>query len=247
MESTRVHGTLAGVGVGPGHYELVTVQAADLLAAADIVFVLVSDNADTGQAERLALFYAEAWRVERLELPQHGGTTPDTAQAWAGPAQAVADWFAAHPGGVAAVAVLGDPALHSAFPRLVAAVRERAPDVSPRLVPGIMPMQEVSALVGAALAGNGQSVAVLPAGTDAGRLRAALRSFDTVVVNKVGGRLPALLEALRETGRLHDAVLHSGGPFTRAGVRPVAELGADEPCRYLSTLVVLPAAGSDTG
>lgn len=83
-------GTLIGLGVGPGESGAPASGAVDRLAAAEVVFV-------PGDTEATVLFYAEAWRVERIDGSD------------AAAARRVADWFAAHPGGTAVFATAGDP------------------------------------------------------------------------------------------------------------------------------------------
>ena len=107
-------------------------RAATLLAKADVVFVPVADSGETGRAERTVLFYAEAWRVERVvfaltRLAPGGEREHDRdarEQAWDAAAAQVARWFAEHPGGTAVFATIGDPCVYSTFSYLAAGVRE---------------------------------------------------------------------------------------------------------------------------
>jgi precorrin-2/cobalt-factor-2 C20-methyltransferase len=234
-------GTLVGVGVGPGDPELVTVKAANLLAAADVVFVPVADSGETGRAEQTVLFYAEAWRIERVVFALHDREhTQRREQAWDAAAVQVARWFAGHPGGTAVFATIGDPCVYSTFTYLAASVRAVVGKLSVELIPGITAMQDLAARSGTSLVEGRESLALFPMTAGPERFREALERGDAVAAYKFGRMLPATLAVLRDTGRLDDAVYGAGLGLAGEDIRPARELDPDAPGPYLSTLVVPP-------
>ncbi|MHA6795410.1 SAM-dependent methyltransferase [Pseudonocardia bannensis] len=110
-------GTLIGLGVGPGEPDALAPGAVDRLAHADVVFV-------PAPAESTVLFYAEAWRVERIG--DHRAA-----------AQRVVEWFAAHPGGTAVFATAGDPTACPSFGVTAVAVRSSAGALRVEHLPGV--------------------------------------------------------------------------------------------------------------
>jgi len=234
-------GVLVGVGVGPGDPELVTVKAVNLLAKADVVFVPVADSGETGRAEQTVLHYAEAGRVERvvfaLHEREHGRARE---RVWDVAAAQVAAWFAAHPGGTAAFATIGDPCVYSTFTYLAASVRDVLGSLDIALIPGITAMQDLAARSGIPLVEGRESLALFPMTAGADRFREALETFDAVVAYKFGRMLPETLRVLRETGRLVGAIYGAGLGLAAQDVRPASELDPGEHGPYLSTLIIPP-------
>ncbi|MGE3289264.1 MAG: SAM-dependent methyltransferase [Pseudonocardia sp.] len=225
-------GRLVGVGTGPGDPDLVTVRAADALAAADVVFVLVAGPDETGTAERVVLHHVEAWRVEPLLLRGRGRP----GQGWDGATARIGDWFLRHPGGTAVLATFGDPGIGSHFGRLAEAVCRTVGPVEIDIVPGLCPMQDVPPLTARPLVGASGTPAVLPgaaAGQGGRRLAAALRDFDTVVATKAGPWWSEILAVIERAGRLDGAVVR----VAAGAVRPAREVPAHR-CPYLATVVV---------
>lgn len=224
-------GVLVGVGVGPGDPDLVTIKAAAVLAAADVVFVPVTETGETGRAEQTALFYAEAWRVERVVVRDRA-----PGEVWDGAVAAVAAWFAAHPGGTAAFATLGDPGVYSTFPVVAAAVAERV-DVLIEYVPGITAAQDLAARSGMALVQGEETLAMVPMA----QVGEALGGYDVVVAEKGGRALPGALAALRTGGRLDGTVYGTRLGLPDEDVRPAATLDPQAAAPHLATLIATPS------
>jgi precorrin-2/cobalt-factor-2 C20-methyltransferase len=244
-EAGRATRRLVGVGVGPGDPELVTVRAVRVLRAADLVLVpvLTGEQPELGRAESVVRAYTgEAERVE-FALSDRGGVTRRRAAAWDAAADRVARAFAAGARTVA-FATIGDPNVYSTFTYLAQTVRTRVASVEIETVPGITAMQDLAARSGTVLTEGTESLALVTATSGTDRIRTALASAGTVVAYKFGAVAGDVLAAVKDAGRLEEAVYGARLGLPGEDVRPAAELSGPVP--YLATLLV-PAARTTRG
>lgn len=220
---------LIGVGVGPGDPELVTVKAVRVLRTADVVFVPVADTGEPGRAEQTVRAHVDR-PLQRLVFAL--GDPAGREAAWQAAAAVIA-----RAEGTVAFATIGDPNLYSTFSYLATVVRRFRSTVEIETVPGITAMQDLAARSHTVLAEGTESLALLPLADGLARLPAALARFDTVVAYKGGRAMPAVLDMLREAGRLDDAVYGASLGLPDEQIAPAAEL-AGVPAPYLSTLIV---------
>ncbi len=228
--------TLVGVGVGPGDPELVTVKAIRVLREADLVLVPVADSGERGRAEATVLAHTRHDRIRRVVFALEAGAAPASREAaWDRAADTVTSAFR-DGAAIIAFATIGDPNVYSTFTYLAATVRERIPGLQIATVPGITAMQDLAARSGTVLCEGTETLALLPLTAGLSRFREALASFDTVVGYKSGWHLPEVLAAVREAGRLGEAVHGAALGLPGEDIRPAAEVTGPAP--YLSTLLV---------
>ncbi|MFD5628039.1 precorrin-2 C(20)-methyltransferase [Streptomyces sp. NPDC127072] len=226
---------LIGVGVGPGDPELVTVKGVNALRAAEVVVVPVMDTGERGRAEATVLHYVPAEKVVRIVFALNERTDRGRREAaWDAAGERVAGLLRAH--AVIAFATIGDPNVYSTFTYLAQTVSELVPGTVVESVPGITAMQDLAARSGAVLAEGTEPLTLVPVTAGTTVLKDALNGPGTVVAYKFGRQAAEVAEALRETGRLDDALWGSALGLESESIRPAAEL-FDGPLPYLSTLI----------
>jgi precorrin-2/cobalt-factor-2 C20-methyltransferase len=227
-------GTLVGVGVGPGDPEHITLKALRELQAADRVFVPETDASagSVGRAERVVSAHVQSFRIQRLMFAMR--EVDARAESWDRAGEAIAAVLRRDE--TAAFATIGDPNLYSTFTYIANTVRAVVPNVEVRTVPGITAMQDLAARSGIVLAEGAEPVVLMPytAGDEA--LRAALDRGDTVVVYKGGRDLPRLLDAVKASGRIDEAVYGEELGSQQQSLGPAGTQDRAGP--YMSTVIV---------
>ncbi|MFD8719671.1 precorrin-2 C(20)-methyltransferase [Streptomyces sp. NPDC059629] len=241
MSSNR----LVGVGVGPGDPELVTVKGVNALRAADVVVVPVMDTGERGRAEATVLHYVGREKVVRVVFALNERSDRGRREAaWDAAGAKVAELLRAH--GSVAFATIGDPNVYSTFTYLAQTIAELVPDVVVETVPGITAMQDLAARSGAVLTEGTEPLTLVPVTAGAAVLKDALSGPGTVVAYKFGRQAGAVVEALRETGRIEEAVWGSALGLDEESIRPAGELDGS-PLPYLSTLIAPPRRDGGRG
>ncbi|MEU1201439.1 precorrin-2 C(20)-methyltransferase [Streptomyces sp. NPDC005813] len=232
---------LIGVGVGPGDPELVTVKGVNALRAAEVVVVPVmaapdgQDGGEPGRAEATVLHYVPEEKVVRVVFALNERTDRARREAaWDAAGGRVAELLTRH--ATVAFATIGDPNVYSTFTYLAQTIGELVPGTVIETVPGITAMQDLAARSGAVLTEGTEPLVLVPVTAGATVLKDALGGPGTVVAYKFGRQAREVAEALRETGRIDDAVWGSALGLEGESIRSAAELdGAALP--YLSTLI----------
>ncbi|MEW2118220.1 precorrin-2 C(20)-methyltransferase [Streptomyces sp. NPDC005474] len=235
MSSRSSVSRLVGVGVGPGDPELVTVKGVNALRDADVVVVPVMDTLERGRAEATVLHYVGVEKIVRVVFALNERSDRGRREAaWDAAGARVAELLAGH--SVVAFATIGDPNVYSTFTYLAHTIGELVPSVVVETVPGITAMQDLAARSGAVLTEGTEPLTLVPVTAGAAVLKEALKGPGTVVAYKFGRQAQEVAEALRESGRIGDAVWGSALGLAEESIRPAAELDG-EPLPYLSTLI----------
>ncbi|MEV0635509.1 precorrin-2 C(20)-methyltransferase [Streptomyces sp. NPDC050619] len=236
---------LIGVGVGPGDPELVTVKGVNALRAADVVVVPVMDSGERGRAEATVLHYVSQEKVVRVVFALNERSDRARREAaWDAAGERVAQLLTQH--GSVAFATIGDPNVYSTFTYLAQTIVESVPGVVIETVPGITAMQDLAARSGAVLTEGTEPLTLVPVTAGAAVLKDALHGPGTVVAYKFGRQAQEVAEALRESGRLDDAVWGSALGLPEESVKPAADLDG-APLPYLSTLIAPPPRDGGRG
>src|SRR5580698_6082704 len=236
-------GTLYGVGLGPGDPELVTVKAARLIGAADVVAYHCARHGRS-VARSIAEPYLRDGQVEeRLVYPVTTETT-DHPGGYAGAMEefyaAAAERLIAHLAAGRDVVLLaeGHPLFYSSYMHMHKRISGR---YRTEIVPGITSVSAASAALAMPLVEGDDVLTVLPGTLGRDELAGRLRGTGAAAVMKIGRSYPGVRAALKDAGRLDEAYYVERAS---AGPRQVIERAADvDPSTvpYMS-LIIIPGA-----
>jgi precorrin-2 C20-methyltransferase/precorrin-3B C17-methyltransferase len=241
-------GKLWGVGVGPGDPELVTVKAARLIGAADVVAFY---SARHGRS--IARSIAEPYLTERqvLEPLVYPVTTEDTDHPGGYEAaisefyDASAERLAAHLSAGRSVVVLcaGDPFFYGSYMYLHERLAHR---FAAEVVPGVTSVSAASAVLGRPLVERDEVLTVLPGTLPAAELTRRLADTDAAAVLKLGRTFGEVRAALADAGRLDEAWYVERATSDRSRQLPVADVDPDEVPYFSLALRPRPTSAAST-
>ncbi|PSL08516.1 precorrin-2 C20-methyltransferase/precorrin-3B C17-methyltransferase [Haloactinopolyspora alba] len=235
----RAPGTLWGVGLGPGDPELMTVKAARLIAAADVV-AYHSARHGRSIARSIAEPYLRDGQLEEAliypvttEATEHPGGYDGAIEEFY---QHAAKRLAEHLDAGRDVALLceGDPFFYGSYMHMHERLCERYPA---HVVPGVTSMSAASAAVGRPLVQRGETLTVLPGTMPTPELAMRMADADAAVVLKLGRTFASVRDALTEAGRLSDAYYVERATWGEQRLEPLAEVDP-ESVPYFSVAVL---------
>ena len=200
-------GILYGVGLGPGDPELVTVKAARLIGAADVV-AYHSARHGRSVARSIAEPYLRGGQIEeQLVYP----VTTETTDHPGGYEGAIEEFYAAAAVRLAAhlaagrdVVLLaeGDPLFYSSYMHMHKRISGR---YRTEIVPGVTSVSAASAALAMPLVEGNDVLTVLPGTLGRDELTERLRGSGAAAVMKIGRSYGDVRAALKDSGRLEAA------------------------------------------
>ena len=241
---TRPAGTITGVGVGPGDPDLVTVRAAGLITAADVVAYHCAAHGHSIARAAAEPYLRDGQAEEVLRYPVTAGST-DHPGGYAG---AMDEFYAgaterleAHLLAGRHVVVLceGDPSLYGSYLHLHERLRHR---FQSSIVPGVSSVSAAAAAAAVPLVQHDEVLSVLPGTLPPDELASRLARADAAAVLKLGRTFGAVRSALAAAGLLDRARYVERAGTSRQRVAPLADVDpADVP--YMS-LALVPGRGN---
>ena len=200
-------GTLYGVGAGPGDPQLLTVRASRIINKVDHVFYPSSSGTDESMALNIIEPYLKAGVAFHTLFFPMTKDRQELEQSWNTAADKVAEILSQ--GKDAVYITLGDPMIYSTYFYLLNTIKIRHPEISWETIPGISSYQAAASFIDSAISEGKDRVAFIPVNRDVSNIRDALDSYDTIVLFKVGSKLPKVLDILEEKGLIDQGTLFS--------------------------------------
>ena len=234
--STRL-GAFYGIGVGPGPAGYIPVASVEALRQVDVVFAPRARSAETSVAlQCLKGIEIPPDRIREIEF----NMDPDRSvlgEHYSAVAETIAKELCA--GRNVAYLTIGDSLTYSTYGYVLAALRDRLPDLPQRTFPGITSYAAAASAAGWPLGEGKERTLILPCPEDAITLRHEIETHDIVILMKIGARLPWVLELLREMGIAeHCAFARRIGLEGELIATDAGKLCATEAMGYLATLLI---------
>ncbi len=206
--SPSASGTFYGLGVGPGDPELITLKAARLIKQCDVICYLCndsdSDRPGRSQSKQIAqdVIDDRAYNAIEIAIPMPYKRDRTAAnQAYDQGAEAIR--AALRKGQTVVFLCEGDPLFFGSYAYLQERLCEEFTCIA---IPGISSPNAASAVAGIPLTMQKENYAVLSGRLSDEKILSHLNEFDSLVLMKVGQSRSRLLNLLRHSGRLQEAV-----------------------------------------
>ncbi|WP_019925912.1 precorrin-2 C(20)-methyltransferase [Nocardia sp. BMG111209] len=236
---TAQHGKLWGIGLGPGDPELVTVKAARIIGAADVI-AFHSARHGRSISRGIAAPYMRPGQLEEhliypvtTETTDHpGGYQGAMDEFYAQAAERLATHLAA--GRSVALLAAGDPLFYSSYMHMHRRLADR---FEAEIIPGVTSVSAASAALGTPLVEGEQVLTVLPGTLPPDELARRLAETDAAAVMKLGRTYPGVRQALSQSGRLADAYYVERASTGRQRVLRAADVADSDVPYFAITLV----------
>lgn len=230
-------GRFFGVGVGPGDPDLITRKAERVLKSVDWIFYPLSrrtgDSFVRGIVEPLGLPESKFRAVSLCMARDRQGDREAYDEA-------VNEIIGELERGKSAAWITeGDPLFYSTFCHVYETLRQRFPEASIEVVPGVTSIVAAAARAGVPVSNLDERVAVVPAAYGLEQLPSLLADFATVFLVKVHSVFDQLVDRLREMPDVNAIYLEKVGTPEERIVPDIASLRGQE-LSYFS-LVILQA------
>ena len=243
LAGTALGGTLYGIGVGPGDVRYLTLRAAALVGAVDVVAFFAKKGLQ-GNARRIVDKLMTAGRCEmRLEYPVTDEMPADSpvyerqiGAFYAESADVLAGLL--RQGKSVGVLAEGDPFFYGSFMHMW---RRLESDFPIEVVPGVTGMSGCWTRANVPIAWGNDTLAVLPGTLDEGQLVDRLRNTDAAVIMKVGRNLGKVRRAVETAGLLSRALYVERGTTADERILPLADC-RDAAGAYFA-MVLIPGQG----
>ncbi|MCB1433819.1 MAG: precorrin-2 C(20)-methyltransferase [Alphaproteobacteria bacterium] len=225
------HGTLFGVGVGPGDSELMTVKAWRLISMAPVVAYLAANGKESTASDIARPFIPDDCEHLVIDMPMRTEREPGE-KAYDFGAAAIAVHLKA--GRDVVMLCEGDPFFYGSFMYIFARLAKTYPTV---VVPGVTSITASAAAMGRPLSARNEVVKILPATLPEDRLREELLTAESAAIIKVGRHLPKIrniLGALDLTSRAN-VIIKATHEDER--IEPLTDVTNDT-LPYFSTILV---------
>lgn len=223
-----------GVGLGPGAPDLLTLRAARLIEAAEVIaYPALPDTPSFARSIAAALIPAGCHEIV-IEVPMTPARGPAQAAYDLG-AERIAEALTA--GKNVVVLCEGDPLFYGSFMYLNARLTSRFPV---EIVPGVTSVTAAAAQAGRPLTARNEVMTVIPAPLGSEAIAARVRDADSLVIMKLGRHLGRVREVLTHAGLLERATYIERATLGEERILPLVD--APDPAPYFSMILVTKGA-----
>ncbi len=152
-------GKLYGVGIGPGDPQYLTLRAVDVLKSADVIFTVISKNAEDSVSGEVVRSLEPKGEMSMLIFSMSRNNDERQAQI---DENAEVILKRLEEGKNCAFATLGDPTTYSTFVYIVQRILQKYPDLDYEIVPGITSFATLAAKAKVSLVENREMLRVIP-------------------------------------------------------------------------------------